>query len=217
MKKPLVSIITPSFNQADYLEHTIRSVLEQDYPNIEYMVVDGGSTDGSVDIIKKYEKQLAWWVSEPDKGQSEAINKGFKRANGEIVAWLNSDDVYMPNAITRAVETLQANPEAAFVYANLHSINARGEHVNTIRYRQLICLHSTLLVNLPCFCGENSLIRRDSWIQVTIIFWITIFGCGWGLKRLFCTFLRNGQLPVCIRWQKTWPKPRILEKKPTEF
>lgn len=136
MEKPLITIITPSYNQAAYLEHTMRSVLDQDYGNLEYMVIDGGSTDGSVEIIQKYAGRLAYWVSEPDKGQADAINKGFQRARGEIVAWLNSDDIYLAGTIRRAVEVLQGNPEAAFAYANLLSINARGEHVNTIHYRQ---------------------------------------------------------------------------------
>lgn len=135
-EQPLVSIITPSFNQAAYLEQTILSVLEQDYPNIEYLVVDGGSTDGSVELIKKYSDRITSWVSEPDKGQAAAINKGFARARGQIVAWLNSDDVYRPGAICQAVEAFAQHPEAGLVYGNLDSIDPAGHVFNTIRYDQ---------------------------------------------------------------------------------
>jgi glycosyltransferase involved in cell wall biosynthesis len=123
---PIVSIITPSFNQANYLEATIQSVLGQDYPRIEYIIVDGGSTDGSVDVIKKHEGRLAWWVSEQDKGQTDAINKGFNRANGEILAWLNSDDTYNPGAISAAVKFLTENPDVAMIYADCDFINEQG-------------------------------------------------------------------------------------------
>jgi glycosyltransferase involved in cell wall biosynthesis len=96
---PRISIITPSFNQGHYLEQTICSVLEQNYRALEYIIVDGGSTDNSVEIIKKYQKHLAWWISKKDRGQSDAINKGIAKVTGEIVNWLNSDDYYMPGAL----------------------------------------------------------------------------------------------------------------------
>jgi glycosyltransferase involved in cell wall biosynthesis len=95
-EKPLISIVTPSFNQAQFIEATIESILSQNYPNLEYIIIDGGSTDGSIDIIKKYEKHLSFWCSEPDAGQYDAINKGFSHSTGEIMAWLNSDDMYLP-------------------------------------------------------------------------------------------------------------------------
>ena len=126
-KEPLlVSIVTPSFNQADFLEATIRSVLGQDYPNLEYIVVDGGSTDGSVEIVRHYSDRLAWWVSEKDKGQTDAINKGFSHAKGDILAWLNSDDTYEPGAITEAVEFLHSRPEVGMVYGDANFIDKNG-------------------------------------------------------------------------------------------
>ena len=123
---PRVSIVTPSYNQGQFIEETIRSVLLQGYPNLEYIIIDGGSTDGSVDIIRKYEKWLAYWVSEPDKGQSDAINRGWRMATGEIVAYLNSDDVYCPHAIQTAVEFLVKNPQIAMVYGNAYYIDDQG-------------------------------------------------------------------------------------------
>lgn len=112
---PKISVVTPSYNQAEFLEEAILSVLNQDYPNIEYIVVDGGSTDGSVDIIRKYQNRLAWWVSEPDKGMYDALNKGFSRTTGEIMAWLNSDDKYTPWAFHVVGDILSALPEIEWV------------------------------------------------------------------------------------------------------
>ena len=99
MIRPKISIVTPSYNQGQYLEQTILSVLGQRYPNLEYLIYDAASTDDSVAIIKKYEKELTFWISEKDNGQADAINKGFKKATGEILMWLNSDDILMPNIL----------------------------------------------------------------------------------------------------------------------
>jgi glycosyltransferase involved in cell wall biosynthesis len=134
MSLPKVTIVTPSYQQAAFLEQTICSVLDQDYPNIEYMVIDGGSTDDSVEIIQRYASRLAYWVSERDSGQAEAINKGFQRATGEIVAWINSDDYYLPGAVRRAVEVLAAQPELGFVYADVLAVDGAGRPVNRMRY-----------------------------------------------------------------------------------
>jgi glycosyltransferase involved in cell wall biosynthesis len=132
-KSPLVTIVTPSFNQAQFLEKTIRSVIRQDYPHIEYIVIDGGSTDGSVDIIKKYEKHIAYWVSEPDNGQSNAINKGFAKARGSILAWLNSDDLLAPSAVRIAAHYLSLNPDIGLVYGNRLHIDRKGNVVGINR------------------------------------------------------------------------------------
>lgn len=143
--QPLVSIVTPSFNQARYLETTIQSVLSQEHPRIEYMVIDGASTDGSVEIIKRYENRLAYWASEKDKGQADAINKGLSHAKGDILAWLNSDDYYLPNAISKAVKVFEENPDVVIVYGNMLAIDERGRTINVLKYNQLS------LEDLLCF------------------------------------------------------------------
>jgi len=127
-QEPLVSIITPSYNQGRYLEDTIRSVLNQDYPNLEYFVIDGGSTDGTVEILKKYQDRLLW-ISEKDRGQADAINKGFCMAQGAILGWLNSDDIYEPEAIRKIAQYFQTHPDVALVYGEGHHVDAQGRHL----------------------------------------------------------------------------------------
>jgi glycosyltransferase involved in cell wall biosynthesis len=134
--QPLVSIVTPSYNQADYLEETIQSVLGQTYSNVEYIVIDGASSDDSVDIIRKYEDHLAYWVSEKDRGQTDAINKGFARATGQVLAWLNSDDTYLPNAITEAVAFMAANPQIGLVYGDTNFIDTTGRVIGKFNAQQ---------------------------------------------------------------------------------
>ena len=124
---PRLSIVTPSYNQGAFLEQTIRSVLLQGYPNLEYIVIDGGSTDDSVAILRKYEPWLTYWVSEPDNGQSDAINKGFVRASGEIFGWLNSDDLYESNALLLISSYFCERPDCDLLYGNGWYIDEKGQ------------------------------------------------------------------------------------------
>lgn len=161
---PLVSIVTPSYNQAGFLEETIRSVLEQSYPRIEYIIVDGGSTDGSLEIIQKYAGQLAWWVSEPDQGQTDAINKGFAHASGEILAWLNSDDTYLANAIAEAVGFLQANPRIGMVYGDANLVDETGSVIGKFPARQTD--YRRLMQGFVHIPQQASFFRSGLWRQV---------------------------------------------------
>ncbi|MFM8876902.1 MAG: glycosyltransferase family 2 protein [Anaerolineae bacterium] len=159
----LVSIITPSYNQAKYLEQTIQSVLNQDYPRIEYIVIDGASKDGSVDIIKKYADKLTYWESKKDKGQADAINKGFAHATGEIIAWLNSDDYYLPGAVRAAVKVFEENPDVVLVYGDMLAVDENSTTFNTLTYKQLT------LEDLFCFqiIGQPAVFMRRSALQKT--------------------------------------------------
>lgn len=124
-----VSIVTPSFNQAPFLEATMQSVFDQDYQEIDYIVIDGGSTDGSQAIIEKHAAKLAYWVSESDRGQTDAINKGFAKAGGQYLAWLNADDRLRPQAVREAVEYLETHPDVGLVYGDADYIDASGRVV----------------------------------------------------------------------------------------
>ena len=128
---PRISVVTPSFNQARFLERTILSVLNQNYPNLEYIIIDGGSTDGSRAIIERYGKNLAFWVSEKDRGQADAINKGFRKSTGEILAWLNSDDTYTPGALKNVGLAFRDRPWIDVLHGNVHIIDADDKRLAT--------------------------------------------------------------------------------------
>jgi glycosyltransferase involved in cell wall biosynthesis len=131
---PLVSVITPSWNSAAYIEATILSVVNQSYKNVEYIVIDGGSTDGTLDIIKKYENEIAYWVSESDSGMYQAINKGMLRAKGDIVAYLNSDDLYYADTLQQVVDSFLEKPLVDLVYGDLNIIDINGKKIYTQIY-----------------------------------------------------------------------------------
>jgi len=157
---PKITIVTPSFNQAQFLEETIRSVLSANYPNLEYIIMDGGSTDGSADIIRKYEKQLAYWTSEPDQGQADAINKGWRRGTGEILAYINSDDTYQPGALRLIAEAFARDPELGLVYGRCNVID---EHSAVLRERRVRdAIFAELLRWSPSIPQPTMFVRRSA-------------------------------------------------------
>lgn len=131
---PKISIVTPSYNQARFLERTILSVLNQNYPNLEYIIIDGGSSDGSIDIIKKYQNKIAYWESLPDRGQTHAINKGFKIASGEWVGWQNSDDIYYADSLMELAKTIEDSKNIEIIIANIKLIDINDIEINNINY-----------------------------------------------------------------------------------
>jgi glycosyltransferase involved in cell wall biosynthesis len=163
---PRVSIVTPSYNQGLYIEETIRSVLLQGYPHLEYLIMDGGSTDTSVQLIRKYEAWIDDWVSEKDRGQSHAINKGWERARGQIITYLNSDDTLAPGAVRRVAEAFHAHPEAAVVYGDCNLTNGEGQLITTLRSQSYN--RSNLL--LADFIQQSSaFVRRSAVEQVGLL------------------------------------------------
>ena len=162
MGRPIVSVVTPSYNQAPFLEETLRSVLDQDYPELEYLVVDDGSTDGSVEIIRRYEDRLAWWTTQENAGQPAAINRGMARARGEYLAYLNSDDTLLPGAISRMVAELQADPSLLFVYGDSVLTDEASQETGLLEARPLDM--AAMVRACDCHIPQpSSLWRRRAW------------------------------------------------------
>lgn len=165
---PLVTIVTPSLNQSRFVEETIKSVVQQDYPHIEYWIIDGGSADNSIEIIQKYAKKYKFikWISEKDKGQSHAINKGFKRAKGEVVAWLNSDDTYEPGAIRKTVEVMVSHPDYKLVYGEAYIIDEKGKKIGVFPHTEKIFNYKRLVFVSDYIMQPSAFVRRDVFKEI---------------------------------------------------
>lgn len=162
---PKISIITPSFNQAAYLEETIKSILGQGYPNLEYIIIDGGSTDGSVDIIRKYEKHLTFWCSEPDKGMYDGIQKGFEKSTGDIMAWLNSDDLYHQRSLFVVAKIFSQFTDIQWLTGIATHFNEQGNIVNVHLHDEAWSLYRFLQKgqDFTFIQQESTFWRRSLW------------------------------------------------------
>jgi glycosyltransferase involved in cell wall biosynthesis len=161
---PRITVVTPSLNQGKFLEETILSVINQNYPNLEYFVVDGGSTDNSVDIIKKYEDRIDWWVSEKDEGQSDAINKGFQKANGDWLCWVNSDDILLPNALSRISETIKRKPNADIITGNIIYLDENDLIIRCVRVPKMSWWFYRR--NVGYFCAPAIFFKKELYEKV---------------------------------------------------
>lgn len=162
---PKITIVTPSYNQAKYLEQTILSVITQNYPNLEYIIIDGGSTDGSVEIIKKYEQHISYWVSEKDEGLYPAIQKGFDRATGEIMAWINSDDMYQRSSFFTVAKIFSAYPSINWLIGRYAFYNEDGEifQFDVDEYKETWSRWRLLLDKESFIMQESVFWRRELW------------------------------------------------------
>ncbi len=158
---PRITVITPSYNQGQYIEQTIESVLSQDYPDLEYWVIDGGSTDGTVDILRRYDGRINW-ISERDRGQTHAINKGLARATGQVLAYLNSDDVYEPGALITVGEYFSRYPQAVWVAGKCRIVDTAGREV-----RRAITLYKNIWLRL----GSCTVLRVLDYLSQPATFW----------------------------------------------
>lgn len=157
---PKISVITPSFNQGKFLERTILSILNQNYPNLEYIIIDGGSTDNSVEIIKKYEKYISHWISEKDRGQVDAINKGLKLATGDLVAWQNSDDIYLPDVFFKVAKIYQKNKEHDLFYGYVYLIDEDDKVINDFRFSKFNLNSFLYLAEFFCY-NQSTFFKRE--------------------------------------------------------
>lgn len=170
---PRISVITPSYNQGRFLERTILSVLNQNYPNLEYIIIDGGSTDESINIIKKYENYIDYWVSEKDRGQADALNKGFKKATGDIIGWQNSDDIYLPSVFLKIAELFKQNPKIDIIYGNRFDIdednNIIGESIFT-KFSRIVYQYDGISFGTQSTFWSRELFSKIGYLDINLQF-----------------------------------------------
>lgn len=166
MEYPKISIVTVSYNQCKFIEDNIKSVIEQNYPNVEHIIIDAGSTDGTIEILKKYDKHLNW-VSEPDKGQSDGLNKGFKKATGDIIGWINSDDKLAKNSLLKVGDFFNNNQNKIAVVGNQILINEKGEYLKTIKSRPYT--HDYLLDHARGITQNSTFFKRAVFDEIGYI------------------------------------------------
>lgn len=160
---PKISIVTPCFNHAEFLEKTILSILAQNYPNLEFIIMDGGSTDGSVDVIKRYEKHLAHWVSEKDRGQSHAINQGFRKATGDVLTWLNSDDCLELGALHLIADQVRRYPNAGAFVGHGRIVDTAGKEVYYKEVGELTFVKFCQWLDGGDFLQPSCFFKREAW------------------------------------------------------
>ncbi len=172
---PKISVITPSYNQGNFLEHTIKSVIEQNYPNLEYIIIDGGSTDNSVDIMKKYEHNIDYWISEKDNGQTDAIMKGFQKATGQYLAWLNSDDTYLQNCLLNVGDILAKNPDIDIIYGDYVITDVSGNTLlkkKEIPFDYNILLHGVNFIGQPTTFFSRDILERSGGLKTDLDYYM---------------------------------------------
>ena len=214
---PIISIVTPSYNQGSYLEETILSVLEQGYPALEFFIFDGGSTDGSLDIIQKHQDQLTFWESKPDRGQSHAINKGFRMASGEIVAWLNSDDLLAPGALKVVAQAWQKNPRLGLISGQTEIIDQAGKPTGNIFGSEPNVINSLLSsenpVSQPSTFFSTSALKEVGFLDETLhmsMDWDLWLRIGARFPMLFITKI----LSKSRTWEMTKTRTQLVRSGP---
>lgn len=206
---PRISIVTPSFNQGQFLEETILSVLNQEYPNLEYFVMDGGSTDNSVEIIQKYASRLTYWESKPDSGQSHAINKGWRMATGELVAWLNSDDVYYPGTLFEVAEIWQKDKSVGFIHGVSEFIDEFGKPTGKFFGTEFKILNALMAY-------ENKTAQQSTFISRSVIEEVGYLNESYHLAMDWDLWFRIACQYNTKFVDKVWSKYRIWQGTKTE-